>query len=248
MTTWDDVFESIPGDYQEAKYGASEIRNLKRAISEREELEHNFKVGTSPFHKAGLCSVAFVGTTAEIEALTGMTAGCAVVDSELNLLQIYDGTEWITQTLDHGSLSGSTDDDHPEYLRLDKVDQKIMQNVAVEDLITIDGRDLSVDGTKLDGLPSTVAYANGLSSLGVGYSFNTNYGPGSTDAYVFARATAQNQLQSVYLDAYIEGVMRDTSRGPTVSLNFLVAKGETWKVTLTNATASSSILAVRSIT
>jgi hypothetical protein len=53
--------------------------------------------------------------------------------------------------LDHGNLEGLSDDDHPEYLRLDKESQTIAQDVAVADGIKIDGRDISADGAILDG-------------------------------------------------------------------------------------------------
>ncbi len=54
--------------------------------------------------------------------------------------------------VDHGTLTGLADDDHPEYLRLAKVGQTLAENLSVADGKTIDGRDLSVDGARLDKL------------------------------------------------------------------------------------------------
>lgn len=53
---------------------------------------------------------------------------------------------------DHGGLGGLTDvADHPAYLLTDGT-RNITGNLAVDGGITIDGRDLSADGTKLDGI------------------------------------------------------------------------------------------------
>ena len=71
--TWDANFEASPKDTDEAKYGAEKIRDLKLAISERLELEMNFKTGTQPLIKAGKAAVMFTGTTEEIASLTGMS-------------------------------------------------------------------------------------------------------------------------------------------------------------------------------
>lgn len=57
-------------------------------------------------------------------------------------------------TLDHGlALTGLGDDDHTQYL-LANGTRTLTDNLAVTVLKTIDGRDLSVDGTKLDGIES----------------------------------------------------------------------------------------------
>jgi len=153
-TTWDAAFEAIPADTDEAKYGADGIRDLKVAVSERGELEHNFKTGTQPFHKGGKCSVLFIGNTAAIAALTGMGGGAANAtlawDTTLKVLKEYNGSAWVTLDIDHGLLSGLTDDDHTQYLNLTKASQELTQSLTVTALKTIDGRDISVDGTRLD--------------------------------------------------------------------------------------------------
>ena len=151
--TWDANFEALPKDTDEAKYGAEKIRDLKLAISERLELEMNFKTGTQPLIKAGKAAVIYIGTTAEIDALTGMSVGAFPWDTTLKVLKRYS-TTWDILDIDHGALSGLADDDHTQYLNLAKASQELTESLAVTDLKTIDGRDLSVDGAKLDSLNS----------------------------------------------------------------------------------------------
>ena len=50
---------------------------------------------------------------------------------------------------DHSSLSGLLEDDHPQYLLVDG-SRNLSGNLSVDALVTIDGRDISVDGAKLD--------------------------------------------------------------------------------------------------
>ena len=52
---------------------------------------------------------------------------------------------------DHGALTGLSDDDHTQYLLADGT-RSLTGNLTVSALATIDGRDLSVDGAKLDGI------------------------------------------------------------------------------------------------
>lgn len=94
MTTWNATFEASPADSDEYKYGASKIRELKKAISERLELEMNFMTGTQPLLKAGVAAVIYKGTTAQIAALTGMSAGALAWDSTLLALKRYTGAAW----------------------------------------------------------------------------------------------------------------------------------------------------------
>lgn len=151
--TWDDAFEGSPADTDEARYGASKIRDLKVAIRERLELEMNFKAGTQPLLKAGKAAVCFYGTTAEINALTGMSVGALAWDSTTNQLKRWNGASWeVLAVKDHGELLGLGDDDHTQYLHLNKAGQTLQQNLAVSDGVTIDGRDISADGADLDNL------------------------------------------------------------------------------------------------
>ena len=52
---------------------------------------------------------------------------------------------------DHGELDGLADDDHTQYLRADGT-RALAGNLAVDAGVTVDGRDVSVDGAKLDGI------------------------------------------------------------------------------------------------
>jgi hypothetical protein len=161
MTTWNTAFEASPADTDEAKYGANKIRELKTAISERLELEMNFKAGTQPLLKAGICAVLYLGTTTEITALVDMSAGALAWDTDLKQLKRYSGSAWVVLDLDHGSLGGLTDDDHPDYLKLDKAGQTITEDVACDAGIKIDGVDISEIGDVSSALAS-LAVAAGL--------------------------------------------------------------------------------------
>lgn len=54
---------------------------------------------------------------------------------------------------DHGGLGGLLDDDHTQYLLVDGT-RNLTGNLALSAGVTIDGRELSTDGTKLDGIES----------------------------------------------------------------------------------------------
>jgi hypothetical protein len=67
-------------------------------------------------------------------------------------LQIVDTVfSVVVSEIDHGGLAGLTDDDHTQYLLADGT-RGLTGNLTVDALVTIDGRDLSVDGSKLDGI------------------------------------------------------------------------------------------------
>jgi hypothetical protein len=71
----------------------------------------------------------------------------------------YVGDGWVALiTTDHGALGGLADDDHPQYLKLNKEGQTLTENLIVTALKTIDGRDVSVDGAKLDTLAPQVGF------------------------------------------------------------------------------------------
>lgn len=93
--TWDANFEIQPADTDEEKYGANEIRQLKVAISERMELEHNFDAGTSPSHKAGYCAVTYIGTANDIANLANSANGCVAYDTGLTNLKIKTANGWV---------------------------------------------------------------------------------------------------------------------------------------------------------
>lgn len=70
-------------------------------------------------------------------------------------------------TLDHGlALVGLGDDDHTQYLHLNKVAQTLIQSLAVAALATIDGRDISVDGAAFDAHDAGTAAAQHNAGVG----------------------------------------------------------------------------------
>jgi hypothetical protein len=91
--TWDSAFEASPADSDELKYGASEIRELKLAISERLEVEHTFKANGK--HDPGKVSCVYSGTTAQIAALTGMSAGAFAYNTDTGQFSRYTGAAWV---------------------------------------------------------------------------------------------------------------------------------------------------------
>lgn len=82
--------------------------------------------------------------------------GQAITYNKVLNISVVSGIN-ITQTiipsppLDHSNLLGLSRDDHTQYLLADG-SRALSGNMAVDALITIDGRDLSVDGSKLDGI------------------------------------------------------------------------------------------------
>ena len=141
MTTWDASFEASPADSDEAKYGANKIRELKTAVSERLELEMNFKTGTRPLIKAGQASVCLQANTTDIANIANMSNHAIAWDTTLKVFKGYN-SNWVTFDMDHGALSGKSDDDHPQYLSANKANQTIEANISCAANVTIDGIDI----------------------------------------------------------------------------------------------------------
>jgi hypothetical protein len=57
----------------------------------------------------------------------------------------------VGHTHDHGALTGKSDDDHAQYLMTNGT-RTLTGNMSVTATKTIDGRDISVDGAKLDAI------------------------------------------------------------------------------------------------
>lgn len=239
--TWDAAFEALPPDtLEDASGGPSRITQTKVGVREREELEHNFIAGVKPFHIAGACSVMYKGTTAQIAALTGVSRGCIAYDTDLSKLKMYyevDGVpQWVVIATDHGALSGLTADDHPQYLHLDKASQTLMHDLLVEDNIKIDGRDINLDGSVIDTLPT----GRGFGSWSGSYNLDTVYGPELKDCFVRA------DYFILYGSAYARGIygLIGVASPPTIpvglahaysalnvaALAFPVPRGYYWKV------------------
>jgi hypothetical protein len=162
--TWDATFETLPPDTgEDASYGAGRIRDVKEAVRERLDVEHDFSniapLTATGRHLPGKTSVAFSGTTTEINALTGMAKGAIAWDTTLKVWKYYSGAAWVITDIDHGQLSGKSDDDHQQYLKLDgrSVNQTISQDIEVTAGIKIDTRDISADGAQLDTNTTEIA-------------------------------------------------------------------------------------------
>lgn len=159
MALWDSNYSNTPLRGDERKYGARHLRELKLRLSERGELEHNFKAGTRPFHKAGLCTILFIGTTAEIAALASPTEGCVAYDTTLKGLKVYTSGVWTLLGSSHSALEGLTEDDHTQYFNLDKAGQIVTKDLGLGAGVLIN----SVDVTSLyAGLNSRFLVNTGL--------------------------------------------------------------------------------------
>ena len=94
MATWDANFEASPADGDERQYGANKIRELKVSVSDRLELEHNFKANSQPSHKAGIASIAYSGSTANIANLASPGVGGLAWDTTLKAFKIRSANTW----------------------------------------------------------------------------------------------------------------------------------------------------------
>ena len=162
MTIWNNNFEASPADTDKRRYGARKIREIKTAVSEREELEHNFKNNTKPFHKAGCCSVLFYGATVDIP-VTGIADGCIAFDTTLNRFKRYNGTSWEVLTLSHDGLANLIEpaDDHLRYLNLLVREGQTLENDLLLDTgKKIDGVDIASDYTDM-----TIPLSSPITSL-----------------------------------------------------------------------------------
>lgn len=77
-----------------------------------------------------------------------MTANLNLGGFSITNVNLVDGVD-VSSLGDHGSLSGLSDDDHTIYLKADGT-RALTGNLAVNNSITIDGRDISVDGSTQD--------------------------------------------------------------------------------------------------
>jgi hypothetical protein len=105
MATFNIVFNpAVPADSSFARFGAKEFRDLKKALEERLNLEHvapglgnqdpdsNLSDGR---HRPGEVSVCYVGTLAQVEALSPKGSGCLGYSTDLGIIHIWNGTSWI---------------------------------------------------------------------------------------------------------------------------------------------------------
>lgn len=119
--TWNDSFESIPNDDSYGYDIDTFLNNIKIGVRERAELEHIWKVGaTDGQHVPGLVRVLLYDTDANILAYSGKEGAISfATDTKKLYRNTADGANQAVIDIDHGSLSGLTDDDHTIYLLAD---------------------------------------------------------------------------------------------------------------------------------
>lgn len=123
--TWNSAFETSPAGEDDIGDGDNRIRELKRALRERIE-KSSYIRDTNDIYgvvlveddegrsKPGNNPAVFFGTTAEIDALTGLSTnggadksgGELAYDTDDNVLKIYNGTDWTTRTISGDVLGG----------------------------------------------------------------------------------------------------------------------------------------------
>lgn len=260
--TWDTTYEASPADSDEAKHGASKIRDLKETIYDRMEVEHNFSTVGSPMHRAGKCSVCYYGTTTQINALTAMSEGCIAYDSTLKRFKIYTSSAWIALDIDHDTLSLSAlTNPHTQYVRLSAAGQTIVQATTFSALITasaglavtgnitmagtglVDTRDVSADGAKLDALP----YQTGFQARTTGLLKDTIY-LATNDGFVTLFIGSVAAYNIVFYAEYavtpptviIGGLLNSGVVNTWIPACFPIRKGEYWKVALLSGSISLS--------
>lgn len=121
MTAFSKTFsESTPPGSALANTLDTVIQDDKVAINERYELEHNAfdasgqgqsdsdSANAQGRHKPGIVACTYIGTTAQINALTGMVSGSLAYDTSTNTLKIYNGTNWTTYQINALPGTGAT--------------------------------------------------------------------------------------------------------------------------------------------
>lgn len=254
--TWNAAFEALPeanvdDAISAATYGPLRIVDTKKAIVERDEIEHNFMLGSPPYHKAGLCSVVYVGTTLNIAALDAVE-GCIAYDTDESSLMVYHEDEWIEVSSRHSGLQNLTDyyedeelvvvDDHPQYLHLRKESQTLLQDITLAEGVKLDGRDITQDGLLVGALPTWV---DGFGDIETGYVMETVYGPETQDCIVMANGLVglpKGQAVTPLILGYIGLTEEPNIKAASlyrckneyygyVGITFVVPKGYYWKVT-----------------
>ena len=114
----------------------------------------------SPYHKAGECSVLYVGTTDDISNDIDMSVigkGCIAYDTTKKQFQVFmvddTGTPvWVPLLLSHSELYNliAPADDHTQYLNVDKVFQTLSVDLAVKEGVSIGTKQIHIEGGKLD--------------------------------------------------------------------------------------------------
>lgn len=134
-------------------------------------------------------------------------------------------------TLDHGlALTGLTDDDHTQYLHLNKASQTILQNILVDAGVTIDGVDISALSSSF--LAHHTRHENGgadeisLTGLeGASISLTTLYVDHIAEKTVAHNIVTDNVLQlGANLDANSQLIINPQGIGASDGLDFVYAE------------------------
>lgn len=111
--------ETVPQGSALANTLDTVIQEDKVAINERYKLEHNAfdasgtgqndsdSANAQGRHLPGKVACTYIGTTAQIAALTGMVSGSLAYDTDLGILKIYNGTNWTTYIVSNSPVSGT---------------------------------------------------------------------------------------------------------------------------------------------
>jgi len=135
----------------------------------------------------------------------------------------------VASGVDHGGLSGLGDDDHTQYL-LANGTRALTGNLAVNAAVTIDGRDISVDGAKLDGIEAgaDVTDAANVATAGAamaGGAFHDGFSDFVAAEHVLLPNTIGNVLSDHNLAAHTAlGLL--AASAPTVASQVLISTGE----------------------
>ncbi len=122
---WNAAYEATPTNQLRISLLDNVIRDISFGIRERMSVEHEWGPGSElndGSHIMGGTSVLDTGDLAARNALSGMQEGSLFLmntGTDLNLC-IYDDATWkLLSTVDHDALTGTTDNDHPQYLQKD---------------------------------------------------------------------------------------------------------------------------------
>jgi len=125
IITWDAAYEATPTSSLRIGLIDNVIRDVTFGIRERMEVEHEWGPGSDindGSHIMGGTSILDTGDATAMAALTGMQQGALFLlntGTDLQLMIYLSGTWTALSTVDHDQLTGTTDDDHPQYVLKD---------------------------------------------------------------------------------------------------------------------------------
>jgi hypothetical protein len=157
--------------------------------------------------------------------------------------------------VDHGGLAGLGDDDHTQYLLADGT-RNLTGNMAVDALVTIDGRDLSVDGAKLDGVEAgaDVTDATNVAAAGAAMDGGAHH-DGFSDFVANEHIDWTNASDDLVTSGYVRGGQIGVGAAPLTGRAIYVSHSVTdsnnyhgIQVLYTNTTTSTGTYNARALT